>query len=749
MPIMNVRRTPWILVGLLATLGACSPDNPHSDLPGWDSDIRDTDTDTDVDTDPVVDPGEPPPEPALLSTAQIAELTESLDRTVAGGTSRLAMHVVDLDNGQIVYTLDAGDWLKPASNTKLFTTAVALDALGRDHRPTLTAWASARPDGRGHLNGDLVIVGQHDASSSSWLNASPNDPARRLVTALDRLGLRSVGGDLIVQGHFVDEPYRFGTLDPGAQRAAAAERLADALTAADVRIAGRRVVQEDLTPPPGLERLATWRGSSLESVSAIINRISHNELSDNLANHTAWMLEGESDYATHETVVSAWLADQGLDTSGLSLNDGSGLSHANLVSPELVVGLFDRVDGLPSSGPFLRSLSVAGHSGTLAGRLTEPTVRGRFLGKTGTLNGVIATSGILHHTHDGHRYAISILSNRVSANPTERLLHDRLIERIAEDLRGTGARPEAPVAESVVVQDGRLVLHFFSPEGAAGTEVWRSSDGRTWDRADAVWHVDERVELPVDGTTYLRLVSVGPGGRSEPSDVLVARAGVGPRVLLVDGNDRWDGQTVENPLGQGHDFLARVAEALPGYAVDSVDNDALLDGLVQLGDYDAVVWVLGEESTEHGTFDPVEQDLVEDFIESGGAFVASGSEIGWDLYEKGDAGDQAWVREVLGGRYVADDAGTWLVEPAEAAFDELGDGSFHLPGYMVAAYPDVLAVEPGSRAALMYATSDARVAAVRREDAAVLWLGFPVEAIDDAADREAILVGALRAMGVR
>lgn len=756
----------WIL--LFLTLAACTPEpdplveddtgDPTKPLPpgkpGVDTGKPGVDTGDTGDTGDPQDTGEPwvAPEPGApiepppyLSGAGVAGLTDAIDDVVDDTSSDIGLHIIDLENDQIVYTRDADGWFKPASNTKLFTTAVALDHLGADHRPTVRAYAAAAPSA-GRLTGDLRIVGQHDGSWSDWLQHDPEVPARRLAVALRRAGVSRVTGDLVVAGDFVFDPYRFGYLDPDAMREDASEVLWTALSDEGITVDGTLRLLDDPEPPAGQRLLATWRGRSLEATTAIINRISHNELSDLLARHTGFLLEGRNSYDGNEVVVAAWLADAGLPTDGLNLDDGSGLSHSNRVSPELVAGLYAYQQTLPSVGPWMRSLSIAGYNGTLAGRMSGPSTRGRFWGKTGTLNGVIATGGILHHPEDGHRYAVSILANSVANSAVERVLHDRIVERLARDWRGGGVRPADPIARSLRVDGDRLRLSWAGGEGGEGVEVWRSEDGRVWLPEDATWHEATEVELPIDGGGYVRLIAVGEGGRSEPSDVLVARAGR-PRVLLVDGNDRWDVQDVENPLGQGHDFLARVAQGLPGLAIDSVANEVVEEGQVVLSDYDLVVYVLGEESTEDESFSAEEQTRVRAYVEGGGALVVSGAEVAWDLDHRGDAADQAFASEVLGGRYLADDAGTWLVEPAEATFVDLGDAGFHLPGYLVASYPDVLTPGPRSRVALAYVSGGA--AAIRREDAPVLWLGFPVELVDDVADRETILLGAVRALGVR
>jgi hypothetical protein len=238
------------------------------------------------------------------------------------------------------------------------------------------------------------------------------------------------------------------------------------------------------------------------------------------------------------------------------------------------------------------------------------------------------------------------------------------------------------------------------------------------------------------------VVASNAAGWSAPSDVACARtASTRSRVLVVDGDDRWVGQSAENPLAHGHSFVADHALALGDTAFDSADHTAVVDGEVDLTDYDLVFWQLGEESSADETFDPGEQDLVEDAVAAGVHLVVSGAEVGWDLDWLGDAADRSFFGDVLGASFVDDDAGTYSVEAARGGwFDGVGELGFYTPGTQDVAYPDVLAPAGGGEVALRYLGGSGGAAAVLVDGPTkVLVLGFPLEAIDHPADREAVV----------
>jgi D-alanyl-D-alanine carboxypeptidase/D-alanyl-D-alanine-endopeptidase (penicillin-binding protein 4) len=72
--------------------------------------------------------------------------------------------VVDIATGQTVYELNPDRLFAPASVTKLFSTAAALDTLGADYRFQTPIYRRGDVDAAGLLNGDLILVASGDLS---------------------------------------------------------------------------------------------------------------------------------------------------------------------------------------------------------------------------------------------------------------------------------------------------------------------------------------------------------------------------------------------------------------------------------------------------------------------------------------------------------------------------------------------------------------------------------------------------------
>ena len=99
----------------------------------------------------------------------------------------------------------------------------------------------------------------------------------------------------------------------------------------------------------------------------------------------------------------------GEDAALVHLADGSGLSHANRTTASALARLLAAAAANPAiAKPLAGALSVAGANGTLAHRL--PALRGRVLGKSGTLDNVSALAGYVT-AGSGRRFAFAVLMN--------------------------------------------------------------------------------------------------------------------------------------------------------------------------------------------------------------------------------------------------------------------------------------------------------------------------------------------------
>ncbi len=123
------------------------------------------------------------------------------------GPAAWGIKIVSLDTGKTVFEQNAGKYFSPASNAKLYTSALALDHLDADYRIKTSLYAAGRPTAEGALKGDLIIYGRGDPTIAASLNGGDYYKALEpLAEQLALSGVRRIEGDLIGDESFFKGP---------------------------------------------------------------------------------------------------------------------------------------------------------------------------------------------------------------------------------------------------------------------------------------------------------------------------------------------------------------------------------------------------------------------------------------------------------------------------------------------------------------------------------------------------------------
>lgn len=155
--------------------------------------------------------------------------------------------------------------------------------------------------------------------------------------------------------------------------------------------------------------------------------------------------------------------------------------------------------------------------------------------------------------------------------------------------------------------------------------------------------------------------------------------------------------------------------------------------------------MLLDESTADDTFNKTEQAKVEDFIQNDkGVFIVSGSEVGWDLVEKGDAADKSFYETYFRAKYISDAPGTgyekYTAEDNNHIIYHFDDGTHVITKI---GYPDLIQPLNGSEESFTYPgiAQSKGVAGVSYKTATggMEYLAFPIEAIYRANERKELL----------
>ena len=100
----------------------------------------------------------------------------------------------------------------------------------------------------------------------------------------------------------------------------------------------------------------------------------------------------------------------GIDSSAFSLEDGSGLSAGNLISPRAFTQLLAYMARHPKQAPFLAALPRSGQPGSLLHRFVGTPLEGAVVAKTGSIDRVNTLSGYIERP-GGRRLVFSIEAN--------------------------------------------------------------------------------------------------------------------------------------------------------------------------------------------------------------------------------------------------------------------------------------------------------------------------------------------------
>jgi serine-type D-Ala-D-Ala carboxypeptidase/endopeptidase (penicillin-binding protein 4) len=122
------------------------------------------------------------------------------------GKGEWGLLIVDAETGATLYEQNPEKYFIPASNLKLFTTALALAKLGPDYRfhTTLETRGTISPEGM--LTGDLSLVGRGDPNLSNrkfpyeLKEEFDGPPERTFIELADKLvakGVKEISGDIV------------------------------------------------------------------------------------------------------------------------------------------------------------------------------------------------------------------------------------------------------------------------------------------------------------------------------------------------------------------------------------------------------------------------------------------------------------------------------------------------------------------------------------------------------------------------
>jgi D-alanyl-D-alanine carboxypeptidase/D-alanyl-D-alanine-endopeptidase (penicillin-binding protein 4) len=416
------------------------------------------------------------PQPAPVSLAlhgpdasAAAPTAAGVAQTLSGPAGSAALgqltgSVVDPATGTVLWDRNSGQPLTPASTTKLLTVAAALLVL--DHGLQLSTKVV-----QGSQPGTVVLVGGGDPTLNSLPvgqnsiypgSAHLDDLIAQVKKATGgsvkkvQLDVNAYSGPVTAPGWAAnDAPSTYaaqvvpvmldgGRTDPTNDYS---QRIANPATAVAQKLAqglGAQAQPGTVTAPPSAKVLGEVKSAPLTELVNTLLQHSDNTLADAVARQTAIATGAQPSFAGAAKATMDVLTQNGFDLTGVTLNDGCGLSTLNRIPAKVlseVLAVAAAPDGKdPRTAklrPMLGGLPVAGGSGTLSTRYTDPSSskgKGWVRAKTGTLSGVNTLAGIVLDT-DGRVLVFALMSSGSQPDPGRAAL-----DAVAADLRSCGCR---------------------------------------------------------------------------------------------------------------------------------------------------------------------------------------------------------------------------------------------------------------------------------------------------------------------
>ena len=176
-----------------------------------------------------------------------------------------------------------------------------------------------------------------------------------------------------------------------------------------VKIDGRD--RTGIAPPEAIE-IACHSSKPLSLVVRDMNKVSSNSMAESLLKLLGAEIHGPPG-STEKGIkaVMRWLKDSGIETDGVTLDDGSGLSAKNRLTAESIARLLvSSLINEEHSHEMIASLPVAGVDGTLKSRAINGRFSRSIRAKTGRTKDAVSLSGYIL-PREGKKVAFSILIN--------------------------------------------------------------------------------------------------------------------------------------------------------------------------------------------------------------------------------------------------------------------------------------------------------------------------------------------------
>lgn len=212
----------------------------------------------------------------------------------------------------------------------------------------------------------------------------------------------------------------------------AADVFRRALKAHGITVAGST---ERGRTPAGVTRVTTHRSMPLSKLATPFLKLSNNGIAETLVKAVGKAKTGEGSWSAGLPLVKSYIGRQfGVDTSQVTLTDGSGLSRTDKTTAHQISNELLGAQKKPWFSTWYNALPIAGEpgemvGGTLASRMAGTPAAGNVHAKTGSLTGATALSGYVTDPTGRKLIFSSVFNGYQGDSPKD--IEDKIAVRLA------------------------------------------------------------------------------------------------------------------------------------------------------------------------------------------------------------------------------------------------------------------------------------------------------------------------------
>lgn len=194
--------------------------------------------------------------------------------------------------------------------------------------------------------------------------------------------------------------------------------------------------------------LAEHRARPLAEVTRNINKVSDNAITRMIfltlgtganraddakagAGTNAGESSGASTVAKAEREIRAWLKQNAIDDAGIVLDNGSGLSRSERISPRQLAGVLQAGYRSKWAPEFLSSLPIVAVDGSMRSRLKDSPAAETARIKTGGLRNVVSVAGYVTDAVGEPHIVVGMINDERAARAGGRAILDALLDTVA------------------------------------------------------------------------------------------------------------------------------------------------------------------------------------------------------------------------------------------------------------------------------------------------------------------------------